>query len=498
MCSELNIEKTDENSNSPTPPKLGKSSRERYIMLMFLLPRYILRAHAGPFVFSLVTLMFVFLLQFVMKFIDQLVGKGLTAWVIIELVALSLSWMLVLAVPMSVLVAILMAFGDLSSRNEITAMKAGGISIYRMMAPVFIGGACVALIMVWFNNSVLPETNHRLKALTTDIRRKKPTIALVNGVFSQDLPGYSILVRKTVPNSNDLEGVTLYDYSNPTKNILITAERGTISFSPDFRKIIMFLHKGEIHELDLQEMTTYRKVRFDQHRIAMDVEGFEFERSATSAFTRGDRELSAPAMLHVVDSLTALRDRQVAEVRMMMQKEMDGALRGEWTRTTSMDGMSVGPEASSALVKARTLTMNLATAGFRIDAFEKQINQYWVEIHKKYAIPAACIIFVLVGAPLGIMARKGGFGIAATLSLGFFVLYWAFLIGGEKLADRSILPPFWGMWGANILIGAMGLYLTFRVGRETILIDWSIFERLIPRRWRTVLPDAPSTPRIPV
>ncbi|MCC6396711.1 MAG: LptF/LptG family permease, partial [Bacteroidetes bacterium] len=260
---------------------------------MLLLPRYILRAHVGPFFFSLITLMFVFLLQFVMKFIDQLVGKGLTAWVIIELIALSLSWMLVLAVPMSVLVAILMAFGELSSRNEITAMKAGGVSIYRMMAPVFIAGACVALIMVWFNNSVLPETNHRLKALTTDIRRKKPTIAFVNGVFSQDLPGYSILVRKTSETSNDLTGVTLYDYSNPTKNILITAERGTISFSPDFRKIIMLLHVGEIHELDLQEMKTYRKVRFDQHRIAMDVEGFEFERSATSAFTRGDRELSA-------------------------------------------------------------------------------------------------------------------------------------------------------------------------------------------------------------
>src|SRR4030042_1468919 len=107
---------------------------------MLLLPRYILRAHVGPFFFSLITLMFVFLLQFVMKFIDQLVGKGLTAWVIIELIALSLSWMLVLAVPMSVLVAILMAFGDLSSRNEITAMKASGASIYRMMAPVLVAG----------------------------------------------------------------------------------------------------------------------------------------------------------------------------------------------------------------------------------------------------------------------------------------------------------------------------------------------------------------------
>lgn len=459
---------------------------------MPLLYRYIARAHAGPFVFSLATLMFIFLLQFVMKFIDQLVGKGLSGWVIIELVTLNLSWMLVLAVPMSVLVAILMAFGDLSARNEITAMKAGGVSIYRMMAPVFVAGAIIAFIMVWFNNSVLPETNHRLKALTQDIRRKKPTIALVNGVFSQDLPGYSMLVRKTSEKSNDLEGVTLYDYTNPVKNIVITAERGAISFSPDYRKIIMQLHRGEIHELDMQERSAYRKVRFEKHRIAMDVEGFDFERSQASAFARGDREMSAVDMLHVVDSLEALLAVQQEELRDLMRSEMDGALAGAWSAGLDHPAIPRGPAPSTALIRARTLSATIATSAFRIETFEKQIDQYWVEIHKKFAIPAACIIFVLVGAPLGIMAKRGGFGIAATLSLGFFVLYWTFLIGGEKLADRNILSPFWGMWGANILIGAMGIYLTFMIGRETILINWSIFERLIPRRWRSRLPESPA------
>ena len=175
--------------------------------------------------------MFVFLLQFVMKFIDQLVGKGLTPWIIIELIALSLSWMLVLAVPMSVLVATLMAFGDLSSRNETTAMKASGVSTYRMILPVLLASTVVALLLVSFNNDVLPETNHRLRALTLDIRRKKPTINLRNGVFSQDIPGYSILVRRTFEKTNDLEGVTLFDYTNPGTNVVITAETGTISFA---------------------------------------------------------------------------------------------------------------------------------------------------------------------------------------------------------------------------------------------------------------------------
>jgi lipopolysaccharide export system permease protein len=469
--------------------QFGKTVHLNYIMTVMLLSRYILRAHVGPFVFSIVTLMFIFLLQFVMKFIDQLVGKGLTPWVIIELIALNLAWMLVLAVPMSVLVATLMAFGDLSSRNEITAMKAGGVGIYRMMVPVLFAGIVVCAIMIWFNNHVLPESNHRLKALTTDIRRKKPTIALVNGVFSQDISGYSLLVKKASEAGNDLEGVTLYDYSNPTMNVVITAERGTISFSPDYRKILMYLENGEIHELNLQEMNSYRKIRFIRHRIAMNVEGFDFERSQASAFSRGDREMGAPEMLSVADSLERAHRALEEELAATIAGEMKTVANGRWSGTPATGGIPGAAESQTTLIRARNLGANVTTALFRVEALERQSDQYWVEIHKKYSIPTACIVFVLIGLPLGVMSRRGGFGIAATLSLGFFVVYWACLIGGEKLADRAILSPFWGMWIANILIGAAGIYLTYRVGREALIIDWSIFRRLIPRRWRTALPD---------
>ncbi len=454
-----------------------------------LLSRYILRAHAGPFLFSVSTLMFLFLLQFIMKFIDQLVGKGLTAWVILELIALNLSWMLVLAVPMSVLVATLMAFGDLSSKNEVTAMKAGGVSLYRMLTPVLIAGLIVALLLVYFNNYVLPESNYRLKTLMVDIRRKKPTLTLVNGVFSQDIPGYSILVRKTSPKSNDLEGITLYDYTNPAVNIVIAAERGSISFSPDYRKLIMDLQEGEIHELDLQKMTGYRRVRFVSHRIVMNVEGFDFERSSTGAFTRGDRELSAQAMQIIVDSLRAGQQRLEREFRNAMDRDMRYKLSGALDSSAVPIASRPDFTATSSLIRARMMNTAVATYVFRLQNIERETDQYLVEIYKKYSIPAACIVFVLVGVPLGIMSRRGGFGIAATLSLGFFVLYWACLIGGEKLADRDIVSPFVGMWIANILIGLMGAYLTFRTAKETLLIDWSFLQKLVPRRWRTRLED---------
>ena len=455
---------------------------------LLLNERYILRAHIGPFFFSLVTLMFVFLLQFVMKFIDQLVGKGLTPWVIIELITLSLSWMLVLAVPMSVLVATLMAFGDLSSRNETTAMKASGLSTYRMILPVLLAATVVAVLLVSFNNDVLPETNHRLRALTLDIRRKKPAINLRNGVFSQDIPGYSLLVRRTFEKTNDLEGVTLFDYTNPGTNVVITAETGTISFSSDFRTLIMDLHRGEIHELDLQKMSAYRKVRFENHRIAMNVEGFDFTRTSESAFQRGDRELSAQAMLAIVDSLSRARESLIAAFRARMQADAEARLSGVADTLPSPSTLATpGRAPASPLTSTRMLSSSAMTESYRIEALDRQIDQFMVEVHKKFAIPAACLVFVLIGVPLGIMARRGGFGMAATLSLGFFILYYACLIGGEKLADRDIVSPFVGMWSANIIVGLMGIYLTIRIARETVIINWSAWRRFLPRRIRLVL-----------
>ena len=460
-----------------------------------LVSRYILRALVGPFIFSFSTLMFLFLLQFVMKFIDQLVGKGLTAWVIIELIALNLAWMVVLAVPMSVLVATLMAFGDMSSRNEITAMKASGVSLRRMMTPVLMAAGLLAVLLVLFFNDVLPEANHRAKTLGMDIRRKKPTLTLVAGMFSQDISGYSIMVRKTFEKTNDLEGITLYDYTSPVRNVVITAERGTISFSPDFRKLIFDLRQGEIHTLDLQSMSQYRRVLFRDHRIAMDVEGFDFERTAEGTFIRSDREMSAQEMLAIVDSLRRDRNAIDSSLRTLVEDEMDHLLAGREAPAPYPGFREIPrPRTERSLTHVRQMSSMVENEMLRIETLSSQIGQFMVEVHKKYSIPAACLVFVLIGIPLGIMARRGGFGVAATVSLGFFLLYWACLIGGEKLADRGILSPAIGMWSANVILTLVGIVLTMRIGRETIVINWDALRRFVPRRWRTRLPDEVPDP----
>jgi lipopolysaccharide export system permease protein len=451
----------------------------RYILNgMLILSRHILQRHLTPFLFSVLVLVFVFLLQFVMQKMDQLVGKGLSAVVIAELIALNIAWMLILAVPMAVLVATLMAFGNLSSANEITAMRASGVSLYRMVAPVLLLSFVLCYGMILFNNHVLPDANHRAKILMTDIFRKKPTFALQPGMFSdpKDIQGYSILVRKTFQTENrlnDLEGVTIFDYTNTAVITTVTAEHGTVSFSEDLTKLIMDLYDGEIHELSTTDFNRYRKIRFTKHRIAMNAEGFDFQRSQENTFSRGDRELSAQAMSAVVDSLQVLLDSSNAQIAALNP-----------TRPPA----TVPPNSVDLRAAADA---HVSTAGMLLDGefsratyYARRIHEYSVEIYKKYAIPFACVVFVLIGAPLGIMARRGTFGVAASLSLGFFLLYWACLIGGEKLADRGFVDPWFGMWSANIILGLMGMYLSFRTARENLTIDWSFLRKLTPKSWR--------------
>lgn len=452
---------------------------------MITLSRHILKRHATPFLFSVSVLVFIFLLQFIMQKMDQLAGKGLSAGVIAELIGMNLAWMLVLAVPMAVLVATLMAFGNLSSGNEITAMRASGVSLYRMVAPVLALSVILCYLLVLFNNHVLPDANHRAKMLMQDIYRKKPTFSLVPGLFSdpREIQGYSILVRKTFEHTNDLEGVTIFDYTNSATTNTITADHGTVSFSPDYQKLIMDLYDGEIHELSMTDYNRYRKIRFEKHRIAMNAEGFDFQRSQESAFSRGDRELSAQAMNVFVDSLRLLLDTSSAHIAALMQQNLN-------TIFTPQPGMNstpayVGDSKTGAQARLATLSSMLEGEQARSTYYARRIHEYSVEIYKKYSIPFACIVFVLIGAPLGIMARRGTFGVAASLSLGFFLLYWSCLIGGEKLADRGFIDPWFGMWVANIIIGMMGLYLTFRTARESLTIDWSALRRFIPRQWRS-------------
>lgn len=446
---------------------------------MFLIPRYILRFHIGPFVFGASVVTFLFLLQFIMKYIDLLVSRGLEGFVIIQLIVLNLSWMVIFAVPMGALFSTLMAFGSLSSTHEIDIVKSGGASLYKMMIPPFIVGCFLTVALFWFNDNVLPESNHRAKLLMGDIQRKKPTFAIEAGQFSNQIEGYSILARKTDTLTGLLLDVTIYDRTKPYQMNIVSADSGQLRFTADYNQIILKLSNGEIHQVKHNNYNDFRKITFLYHELAMSTSGFLLEESSGDMFSRGDREMRISDMQVIVDRNQVEKDSAEIRILRFQASHYDLLMKGTlyFSPFIGKDSLTLAnPTFRRNLIVDKIFEVTnsyvqlIESENLTIADRENRIKQYLVEIHKKYSLPVACIVFVMVGCPLGISTRKGNFGISAAISLGFYVFFWASLIGGEKLADRGIISPQLGMWMANIIVAIVGVFLILKINNESFTL----------------------------
>jgi len=426
-----------------------------------LIWRYILRSHVAPFFFGTSTIMALFLLQYLMRWIDQLASKGIDPVTIGEFVVLNLSWILVLAVPIGVLFSTLMAFGSMSAAHEITILKASGMGLFRMMVPVIVMGLCVTGLVFYYTDNVLPDTNLRLSTMMRDITRTKPTFAIDAGQFTTQMEGFTILARR-VDTNGMLYGVTIYDNSKADRQNIVSADTGKLGFSPSLTKMVLNLDRGEIHQVSKRKPMDYRVITFEHHQLTMDAERFFFEQTDASGSSRGDREMRISEMEGIIRRSDTIVQGANHQFDSLLNKHVQYL-------------MGAGPPGTidKAYAHSRALTVvgsaraGIEGAAFRRTSEQATINRYEVEIYKKYAIPAACILFVFVGCPLGILTKGGNFGLSAAISLGFYVLYWVSLIGGEKLADRGLLSPAVAMWLGNVLLAIVGIVVTVKVNYET-------------------------------
>ena len=392
-----------------------------------LIRKYVLKEHIVPFVIGLSLLTLILILDRIFDLVDLIIGKGLSIKIVLEVLVLSLPFIVALTIPMAVLVGVVIAFGRLSEDNELLALKSNGVSFIFCLIPVLIASAVVCVGMIYFNNYILPESNHLVKNLMINISEKRPTVKIRENIFIPDFKGYKVYVRKKDEKRSKIEGVTIYELKKKGKPRLILAKRGNIEFSAGKKIFSIILEDGEIHDVDEKNPERSISMKFKRHtiNIPLDTELVRKQREY-----RSDRELSAGAMRKKVEYL---------------QKE----LKKEKERLKSASS----PQERANIQKLINLKL-------------RQISKYMVEIHKKFSIPFACIIFVLLGAPIGMMVRKGGIGIGFGVSVGFFLLYYLFLISGEELADRGLLSPFWAMWLPNVVMGAIGVYLTYLANED--------------------------------
>ena len=471
--------------------------------------------------FALSALTSLLLLNYVAKQFGQLVGKGLDWRVIAEFLLLSVPFTVAMTLPMAVLVATLHAFSRMASENEITAFKASGISLPRLMVPVIVAAGFLTITMVWFNDRVLPAANHRLTTLSNDIARKKPTFALKEQVINEVSPGRLFLRTARLFGTNQMRDVAIYDMSDPQTRTTIRADSGELALSANREDLLLTLYHGSWIVLKPDEPTRLRRVFFNTDFIKVRNVGNTLQRDTLGQGEKNDREMTVCELQRQVVRLAASRD---SVYRRMMELDSNVAKTMK-TRSVShgignlycrkLSGLTVVRTASAASihqppqqpaqqlprplpvtqqpvrqpppvkpqlpdVRGRVLApldqpdnftpaMRSAQAQqlkLQVGIWQSAIDGDQVEIEKKFAIAAACVIFVLLGAPVALRFPRGGIGLTIGVSLGVFALYYVGLTVGETLARGNYVSPFWAMWSGNFILLAIGLTLTSRLGRE--------------------------------
>jgi lipopolysaccharide export system permease protein len=396
-------------------------------------------------------------MDFLVDYLNLFIAKGVPGVAVLEAFLLSLAWMTLLAVPMAVMVAVLTAFGRLSQDNEITAIKANGVSVFSLVAPVLVVVAALSVGLFQFGNVLLPAANHRLTALLVDIHRVRPLAAIEPGILTALPGGYRILVERLDPETSEIFGVRIHKIEGGEPLQTIVAQAGRVADSPADGVTRLELFDGEIQELDPEDPTRFNRLLFDRHVINVARGAADLVR--TERTRRGERELSADDLRAKMVEQAEERNEARARIRDALDRELVGVLEAAY-------GGGV-PESPPSVRGARESTMRTVQGELRtITDLSNRTRRFEVEYHKKFSIPFSCVVFVLIGAPLGIRSRRGGVGIGAGIGILFFLVYYLFLVGGEQLGDRGMVSPFWAMWAPNVLFGSIGLFLTLSTSLE--------------------------------
>jgi len=438
-----------------------------------ILIRYVLKEHIAPFFAALFVTTFLFVINFLVEVLDKILSKGIPAQIVLEIFVLNVVWMVGLAAPMSVLAATLMTFGRLSADREIVAMQAAGISPLSLMRPVLIFSALLMMLLIIFNNWLLPEANYRSAMLMQSITRKRPHAMIDEGKLINQFPGIQIWVSRIDNQNATLYGIKIFEIGGSYPRV-ITADSASMEYVDMGATLMLHLKNGENHFADPKDPERYFRIRFANQDFAVQNVDDRFER--TDQKSRGSREMPIEDMIkakeEVENNLQKLTEDFEPQVwrnanNLIFVLKNDTILPEELRTKEITPDMQKRARAVELVKKEETdILTQINRMETRRDGYSRQIAQYLVEIHKKISTAVACVVFALIGAPLGIIARRGGIGPGTVYSLGFFAVYWVCLIGGENLATRLIISPELSMWACNALIGIIGLFLTWRVIRR--------------------------------
>ena len=475
--------------------------------------KLVLKSYLGPMFLTFFIVMFVLMMNFIWRYIDELVGKGLDAGVIIELMSYAMANMIPMGLPLAMLLAAIMTLGNLGENYELLAMKSAGMSLPKILKPLIIVVGIIAIGSFFVVNNLVPYANKKMLSILYDIRQQKQVIEFQDGLFFNGIEDMSIRVGKQDPKTHLLRDVLIYDNRNINGNMTTTvADSGYIRLSDDKKYLLVTLFHGETYEQTRNSQwftkSALRHHTFDLQKQVIPMSGFAMGRTDADLFTSSQTK-NISELQHDIDSLEIKVNAATTSSYEPLLKEQIFAR--DNTVLPLPDSLQIDKRhfrdmlAQDSIVglpmrdkeriwdQARTLAKNSRNMfAFDESAAKEALNQLYrskVEWHKKISLPVSILIFFLIGAPLGAIIRKGGLGLPVVVSVIFFVIYYMISLSGEKLAKEGNWDAVYGMWLSTFILTPIAIYLTYKATNDSVLLDtdWyagkfkALKEKLVPQ-----------------
>ena len=482
--------------------------------------QYIIKSFLGTFVLTFFIVVFIWVMQFVWLYVDDLVGKGLEIKIIAELLFYTSITAIPMSLPLALLLALLMCFGNLGEHYELVAMKASGISMWRAMRPLLYFSLVLSVLAFFISNSLIPIATLKWRTLLTDVQRQKLAFNIKEGVFYKDIEGYVIYVERKGKDGSSIYGVKIYDHTDHNGNTkIISADSGMMTMSPNQRNIIFTLYNGHNYT-DITTSDNYKETRpfermsFKQEQLKFSLASFDMTRSSEDMYKSYQQMMNIRQLSASLDSLERRQvskqesftqgfERRWANYKSLTLTEPKKALAANdslvadtlatdtchilhWPLLDHYEGETRTAIVNMAVGTAQNAKDNVAFNKMDLNSHTENINKHRKEWHKKFTLSIACIIFFFIGAPLGSIIRKGGLGLPVVISVLFFVVYYIISTIGERMAVFGGLNMFLGVWISSIVLLPVGLFFTFKATTDAALFDgdsWKkFFQKLFKRK----------------
>lgn len=461
------------------------------------LHRMVIGVYWGPLLVTFVIVLFLFSMQWLWKWVDDLVGKGLSWDVMARLIAYATSAFVPAVLPLAVLLSSIMTMGGLGERSELTPMRSAGLGLFTILRPLIVFAIGLAAFSFYFSNNVLPVANLKFQSLLYDVTRAKPTLNLKPGVFYNGLSGFSIRVKEKDEDTGELKDVMIYDHRLPfqANRTVIRAASGRMQRSTDGQFLVLQLFDGHLYDEQdksnngLRGRNPLLRGHFDREEIRIDLSGLGVKRTDEDLFKDHFKMLTLGQLGYAEDSLRRQLAKRVEDQETYMRNGLhilrDSLAKGPAGAFSDMATFRAGldPERRSSYYNTATsLARNTITFLDRTIAEREDRNnliaRFQVEWHRKLMLAFACIIFFFIGAPLGAIVRKGGLGLPSMIAIIFFLVFHVVSYSTEQLVKSGSLSAWPGMWISSMVLMPIGIWLTWKAATDSPLFDRDAYDRI--------------------